>query len=553
MSTTGRIAGLLAAAGILWGIWAPFFLGMLHEPPVGMHSWKQGDCFALAQGFLEDDNWDILDPRAQSLVPVDGKVNAELPVVPYLAAVVARFTGGETLGEAFRTLTLLFSSLAPLGLFLFVWARADSFTAGVLPMAFLASCPLLGYYATGFHPDAAAFGPLLAGMLLSIRAIEDAGSTVLFSLGVALMTLGSLMKMSMAPYLAVPALVALLAAHREGRGGGPWRLVAELPARVLVALGLAGSLLTGQFFYLRVRARAYDPTLFTASPHPFTSLDHLGAVVTQAWDLWLADLFSPPQLVLLGIALGVHLVWAVRGRETDGLAVAAAVSACTMVVLFLLFGKQFEWHDYYAIATFYPLASLLVVRATLEMWEVGRRSEVGTAGVVTGLCLLGLAVMMVLPLQERLAQRVTPWWRGQTRWLDGARLALDSCGEACGGPVAVLGAQAPNLALTRLGRRGLVLGRAIGTGLAMPSMSSMAEVAEYLDARGVRVLVFRRELLGSVDPGSLFRWFREAASRGDALILLRREGAEEAPPGTQGAVPVSPGAVSPPPRGSPSP
>lgn len=524
MTRTCRIAGFLTAVAVLAVVWGPFFLEVLHEAPYGSHAWKQGDRFAMAQRFLEDDNWDILDPRTQSLIPVDARVNAELPVVPYLAAAVARLTGKENLGLAFRIFSLLFSSLAPLGIFLFVRARTGSFAAGVLPMVFLASCPLLAYYATGFHPDAAALGPLLAGMFLALWAVEDADSTVYFALGVALMTLGGLMKMSMAPYLAVPALVVLQPARRTGRRGSLLRSIVGLPTRVLVALGLSGGLLIGQYAYLKVKAKACSPTMFTASIHPFTSLDHLEQVVTRATRLWLQDLFTPPQLVVLSMAL-VILVTARRDpdRRIDGIALASMVAAAVMVVLFGIFGAQFEWHDYYAIAAFYPLASLLVAKLVLEPWEARSSTPTGGSGRVMAALFLGLAVMVALPLGPRLDRRATDWWRNRTLWLQQARTALDACGGPCMGAVGVLGSQAPNLSLTYLDRQGYVLGESIGTGWGLPTLVHMADVVRYLDARGVRVLVIRGRLMEALGPDRVERWYRRAAGNEGAVVLLRRE------------------------------
>ncbi len=544
------IAGLLVASVVLWGVWGSFFLGVLHEPPFGMHSWKQGDCFALAQRFLEDGNWDILDPRGQSIVPVEQRVNAELPLTPWLAAASARVLGPERLPEAFRVFTLFFSALGPLALFVFVRHRTGSLVAGMLPMVFTAASPIFAYYASGFHPDAAAFGLMMMGMVLLLMAGDGKRSRLWTIAGVALMTLGGLTKMSLAPYMAVPAIV-VYHRWRVGNPGAPsWAVLRHLPPGVGSAFGISGFLLVGQFFYLQARSVAYAPTFFTASPHPFTSLDHLSTVVTRAWDTWLADLFTPPQLVLLAIVLGVQLVWAFTERKVDDLAVASAVTAGVMVFLFLFFGKQFEWHDYYSIAAFYPLAALLVARLTLEVWEVGRRSDVETARAVTALLLAGLAVMVVLPLQGRLAHRVTPWWRAQTSWLHQARKTLEECGDHCDGPVAVLGAQAPNTALTCLDRQGIVLGSRIGTGLGVPPMSSMADVAAFLDSRGVKVLVIKRSVFDSLGPDVVRRWFRKVSGEGDGLVFVRKAGATTVDPEGSTSVSITAGDDAPRPRGS---
>jgi len=111
----------LVAVLVMAALWGPIFVPMAHDMPFGFHSWKQGDCLAIAQQYLEDDSWNILDPRVPSLLPVERRVNAELPLTPYLAAVGARMFGRSHLVDIYRILTLLLSALGPLALFGFVW------------------------------------------------------------------------------------------------------------------------------------------------------------------------------------------------------------------------------------------------------------------------------------------------------------------------------------------------------------------------------------------------------------------------------------------------
>ncbi len=73
------------------------------------------------------------------------------------------------------------------------------------------------------------------------------------------------------------------------------------------------------------------------------------------------------------------------------------------------------------------------------------------------------------PARDWVQERITPWWRGQVVWLEEAATSLDRCGTECDGPVAVLGSGAPNLALTYLDRRGIVVGLDLENQLRLPS------------------------------------------------------------------------------------
>ncbi len=514
MKGTRNVAALLGAGLILACVWLPFFLGVVHDLPIGSHSWKQGDCYAVAQRFLEDDNWDILDPRGQNLTPIDGKVNAELPLTAYLAAAGARIAGKQHLAEIYRALTLVLSSLAPLALFAYVRSRTGSFVAGLLPMLFLGTCPIFVYYASGFHPDSAALGLLLMGLVLVLLSGRGSRLQPRFSLGVAAMTVGGLMKMSMAPYLAVPAAVVYFRAREARPGVKTTTLLKLIPSDVYTSLGLSAALLFGQVFYLRIRAMVYGPTFFTAAPHPFKSFEHLGLVVRQMWGVWLGDLFTVPQLVLLGLSAMMLVVWGFLGRRVDDLTVSSGVVALVMASLFVLFGQQFAWHDYYAIAAFYPIASLLVIRLTLEMWNLGSSSELKTARPLMVLVLAGLALPMIVPLNGRLEQRVTPWWRRQTEWLRSARAALDACGARCAGPVVVLGAKSPNLPLAYLDRRGYVPD---------PDVILSGDLASYLGQRGVRTVVAKEDAFGEMEGAGCYQEFRVVSKTSEFAVIVRKQ------------------------------
>lgn len=523
MRTRNVAAAMTVAGVVLLCLWGPVFHNVMHDQPFGKHSWKQGDCLALAQRFLGDGNWDILDPRGQSRIPVDGKVNAELPLTAYFAAVGARAVGAWRLEEIYRLLTLLFSSLAPLSLFVYVWRRTASVAAGLLPLAFLATCPVFLYYATGFHPDPAGFGLLMLGLMLLLAERADRPAGFRTVAGIGAMTLGSLMKLSLAPYLLVPAVLAL---HRSRQGGdvtGVRTLLTSIPRAVRAALVGSGLLLAGELVYLNIRAVAYAPTFFTAAPHPFRSLDHLASVAGQMWNGWLPDLFTPPQLIVLGVCTLALVVWGFSGRRPDELTIASAAAALVMVGLFVLFGQQFAWHDYYAIATFYPLAGLLVVRLSLELWEIGNASRVASARPLTALVFLAIGVAMALPFGERLELRTSPWWRNQVAWLGEARGVLEGCGRRCWGQVAVLGSEPPNLALTHLNRQGYVLGLGLDGGLGVPALGSVEGAARYMRERKVRVLVVKQTLLDRLPAGDVDRWFAVAGRSPGAQVLLLRK------------------------------
>jgi len=236
----------------------------------------------------------------------------------------------------------------------------------------------------------------------------------------------------------------------------------------------------------------------------------------------LGDLFTGGQAWLLAAGLGLSVVRCFRSGRDDELRAATAVSTLVMVGLFVLFGQQYAWHDYYAIATFYPTATLLIVRLALEVNIHRRELTSWMAQGVAALVVLGLAISLARPMEPLLRRRGTSWYRFQVAWLDHGRELLETCGSRCAGPVAVLGAEAPNLPLTHLDRQGYVLGTDLDEGLGVPNFGSLDHLVEYLDARRVGVLLVRRRVFDDLPIDQVARYFELVLDGGDVVLLIRK-------------------------------
>jgi len=513
-------AGALAAAAVALALLiGPLYLTVAGELPFGPHDWKQADCLAVGERFYQDHSWNILDPRVLSRFPVDGRVNFELPLAPWLAAAAARLSGGDRVAANLRLITLLMSLLGPLALYAVVWTRTRSFLASFTPLLFLVGSPVFAYYATGSLPDAPGLGLFLVGLAFLLGdGTAPSGRRQVFA--IAAMTLAGLVKMSYAPYLLIPA-VLLLWRRREPLAGA--RLLG-LPAVPVVALAVSGVLLAAQVVMLRLREAAFAPTFCTAEPVPITSLAQLVGVVRVMRREWLADLFSPPQLLVLAAAVAVVLVRRIMRRPADDITVATAVSAMVAGTLFIVFGRQLAFHDYYAIALAGPLTGLLMVRFALVVWARRERTVSLARQIGLDLVLVAAGLASVVPLQSAFESRTTPWWRSQNEWLRDARRDLDACGERCEGPVAVLGSMPPNLALVYLDRRGYVLGLDLTSGRGAVKFDSFEEGVRFLDTHGVRVLVMRWQELRVLPLDGLRRDFVAVDQEGEGYVFLRRGG-----------------------------
>ncbi len=518
MTWRSHVGAVSAAAAVLALLIWPSFIVVARELPFGPHDWKQSDCLAVAERFFQDNSWDILDPRVLSCFPVDGRVNFELPLAPWLAAVTARFSGDDQLPATLRLITLLLSLLGPLALFVLVWTRSRSFLASVVPMLFLVGSPVITYYATSSLPDAAALGLFLAGLTMQLAGSQ--GPTPRRQvLAIAVMTLAGLVKMSFAPYLVVPAVLIW---RRRERSPGVGRF--GLPFAPVIALAGSAVLLVGQVILLKVREVAFAPTFCVAGPVPISSLHQLVGVIRVMRGRWLGELFSVPQLVILAAAIAVVIARRVARRPPDDLSVASTLAAAVMVALVALFGRQLAFHDYYAIAMVGPLTGLLVVRLALTLWEWRERLATLLGQIGLDLVLIALSVGSVVPLEGALHRRTNAWWWSQNQWLREARHDLDACGQQCAGSVAVMGSIPPNLALVYLDRRGFVLGLDLTSALGATQFESFDDAVRFLDSHRVRVLVLRSQVMKKLPRDELHRDFVVVDEAGEGYVYVRHSG-----------------------------
>jgi len=516
----GSTAAVAAVIAILAGLAAIFQHPVIDDLPFGVHAWAQGDSLAIAQRYYEDESWNIFDPHARSLFAVDGRVNRELPLVPWLAAVAARLGGPGVLVPAFRGVTLILSLLGPLALFLITFGRSRSLSAPLLPMVFLATAPVFVWYSGNFLPDAPALGLFLVGVWILLRSPEGTTERDLV-LAMVPLAMAAMMKISFSVQVAFLAGTFFLGKASGGDGRSwPQRLSDAIKDNrwAAAAAVTSGLVLVAQFLFLRFREWVYSPTYFTASPHPFRSLALLKTTVGRIEDRWLAELLPWPHVIVLVLAV----VWiVVRRRQIDrGLLRALGATCAAGLVLFFLFGGQYEDHDYYFIAAFYPWASLAAAAFAADAASVLRARSTATRTAAVTLLLIG-AGLMTWRGEVAQMRRSSQWFHDQELWLSDAREILDYSGVAGGEAVAVLGSLRPNQPLTILGRNGYVLGTQPGLGLPpADKISSIRRVLWFMRRQGVRALVIRRDGFSELPQAQLEAGFRSLGSTERVVVLV---------------------------------
>ncbi|UYZ62081.1 glycosyltransferase family protein [Hymenobacter weizhouensis] len=439
-----RVAALLLAGAALL-----FYVPYLGWLPRGIHEWAQADRLALALSFY-DFGFDLWHPRTFSVQSADGVTGVEFPLYSYLASLLGIVFGREGISPAFRLLTLATAAAGCYCAFRLVYDLTGKFALSLLPAAFLLSSPAFVYYSGNYLPDAAGASLVLVGIYVLVRAVraQPAGVRGMI-LGILVLTVATLVKLSAGLYLggAVVGLGLYLLQHRLRYGARHWLALAAS------ALG-SGACIIGYLLYTRYLNAAYNSTLFLAAPRPIDSPATAAFIWARIQQVWWPEYFSLPASLVLGAAVGL-LAWKSRRggwRRYHPLVGAAMTVVVGGLAFFALMGKQFIDHDYYALAPYAPLLTLVVAGAAY----VADRQQWQWSGVAAG---VGVVVLLAIGWHRHTQRMQEPYGNFSNyysyHWMVNADAALARARVPARAQVLVLGEDAPNLALVYLNRRGI--------------------------------------------------------------------------------------------------
>jgi 4-amino-4-deoxy-L-arabinose transferase-like glycosyltransferase len=475
------LAGLFFLALVL-----VYYLPTLNLLPRGLHEWAQADRLALAISFY-DHGLHFFRPQTLNIDSIDGVVGVEFPIMAYLAALGAKVLGRGAVAPLYRLLTIATAWLAYYYLFRLVFERTRQFAAALVPGVFLAASPVFAYYAGTFLPDpaSAAFVLVATYYLLRYHAGRHFPDLVL---ALALLTLATLTKLSAGIYLVAAVGLALLWGYLQ-----PAALTLRQRLLLLLQIGLSLAVIVGYTYYTRYLNATYHSWVFLAALKPITSAEQYDHLVARIKEVWLGEYWSPLQYrVLLASALLCVLSVGRVVRAEWLWASLIAVAAVGGVVFFWAMGPQFEIHDYYVLAPYWPALALLVALGTTLLAQRLARMPRWLPQVLFGALLLGLLVPGLRHYRARTSDPYPPFSEYYTyRWMQGGAATLTAAQVPTSATVLVLGEKAPNLSLVYFDRRGITWD---------PNLTELPQGAILQRMRdvGLDYLIMRQQVLQSV-------------------------------------------------------
>lgn len=355
-----------AALGALLAAYAAWAAPSLRAPPHGWHAWREADTLIVGRNFCRE-GVPLWEPHVDARGDTPGVTGMEFPLLTYLHGLVLCRGGDQVLVARLTTLlATLLAAVATWGLA----RRTFGVGAAVLAAALVLSAPIVVYYGRSVLPDMPAVALATAG-LWAFRSGLSAPRprlVALTSTGLALLTLGSLVKLPVLP-MALAFGASVIELRRPRR-----------PPEVLAwAAGFAAAVAIVAAWYVHARELQTRHHLYTfmVVRGPAEIVSDLGrsdfwrlVFVQHPFDAWI----FPPATVFALIA------FTRRRLEMPGW-----ICALSAGVLAYLFGAGYSagHHVYYGL----PVVPLLALVAGGEIahWiaKLPRaRSMAGVAVVV---------------------------------------------------------------------------------------------------------------------------------------------------------------------------
>ncbi len=429
----------------------------LFEFPGHIHAWAQVDRLALTNGFLRN-GFDLFHPETQVLnhiYPHDffdqssSTITAvDLPLHDYLVAIIMRLFGCSD-AWVFRLYVIVAGIV---GLFylgkLSLLVLKDEVKAFIV-LAFACLSPVFVYYQGSLLPSIPSLSLIIAGVYYYFRFREQQ-KPLYFMVTMVCMALALLSRTTFViPFVAVLCLEFLDVLKNRKI---PWKRVAVVLVVALV------------FFAYRHHNDALRNeygSMFLNRLLPAESIEEVKFLLGYVWEHWRFTYFSSIHywaVLILLVSVGVvrFAKWSnERPLSRFGLYVLTYFVGCVLFAAAML--KQFQYHDYYFLDTFYLPCVLLVV-LLLAYLPSGRRMWMRVAYMAVLIVFVSAAFRMPQRSQRSRHQMgVNDRTQNTIENFTGADVFLDELGVSRDAIVLVVDAVAPNLPHTLMDRKGLVV------------------------------------------------------------------------------------------------
>ncbi len=449
--------GMLLFALVMVLFCMKFYSTNIKSFPGNIHTWAQGDRYALALNFQRN-GFDLLHPQTYNLnpqfpaaVPLSnpkGITQVDCPIHEYVIAAIMTFFRNNS-PVVFRLYNLLYALIGFFFLYRIVRFNTHSNIKSIAVIVFAFLSPVLVYYFDGFLPSISSLASVLIGYYFFFeyrrnRIFKNIALAVLF------VFIAALSRTPYALFLGSMFCQILFDVIRERR---------KNTIKPILTFLIAFAILFAYFMYNKWLAKTYG-SVFLMNIMPVTNMKEIREIFKHIYDSWFLSyftIFHYSAFILLLILFIFH--W-IKNKSLTAFQKAVGfqfiitfLGACAYLSLMV---AQFHSHDYYFLDSFY-LPCILFLILCMDSFSVKKLY----AKIVLMIFTVLLGYFSFGKCQKdmtfRYAEDRNNRFRAETINFQGASAYLDSLKISSDARILVINAWSANNSFNLMNRSGYVL------------------------------------------------------------------------------------------------
>lgn len=419
-----------------------------HYLPHGIHTWAQGDRYAICINYY-DYGLQLFYPRINNIATGPEHIaSCELHITGYLAACIAKPFGLRAqMPFLVRFINLLFVVGGLWFLFDIIYRHTQHFILALIPVFFAFTSPLLIHYTFNFLPDTSGIAFCWAAFVLLFRFFTEKKIKLLYW-GLAAISFATLNKISFIFYFGIFGLLSLYILWEQ-------RQTIKSAIIYLSVAFIAFCSLIALFFWIKY-LQIYDHSgFFLTSPLPFSgNFVEWKIYLQKIFDEWYLTYFNQADFYLMPILFLTFCLYVFKSGKKLGGFTALFLGATLMAFLgiFYTMSGNFWVHDYYFIAAAYPFIMFFITWGSIGLYFLVKNKGVSIAISILFIMLWAYQFYLIIPICK-----LNRWdmERHIYAWIVEHKTDLSQIGISKTTLVYVYGDPTPNLGLIAFDRYGI--------------------------------------------------------------------------------------------------
>ena len=346
---------------------------VITEYPKGVHRWSQSDHYAIALGYAEN-NLNLLKPQTYLLNPpistpevdtLQGITRVDFPIYHYIVGATMKTTSCPS-PFIQRFISLLISLIGLFFLYRLVYQQTRSFWSAFIGVFFVMGLPVYLYYQCNFLPSVPGISLCLIGYYFYFKYLEKEKHKN-FILSILFFGFATLFRLPLAI-----SLVAIACQQTLG-----YIIKRKIEWKEILIFFTTFLLIGLYYVYNSYIGNKYGSIFLSDILPPSSFADFkewLSIIHDHQYDIHTNDRIRIFVSVLL-VNTFAYLVYSLIKKQPitkfqQRIILQAGIALLGGFIYFVLMIKQYKYHDYYFIDTFYTAVTLLIVFCiTFIKWD----------------------------------------------------------------------------------------------------------------------------------------------------------------------------------------